>query len=172
MKSSICVVYYSKYLAKACAEEIMEQENAAVEAFRREFTDTINQLIVYVPYFKKNKASDVSTSYDGKYGKSSLKFPVFDGTLMDFVKKAQSTNLIDRNYPYVYSRNQIKTHEKELQLIKKATIRDTGILKGIFSKYVLEGRTKSNRWAEGVEYGIYLAVIEKLKEILDFYKNV
>lgn len=150
----------------------MEQENAAVEEFRREFSDTVNELIVYVPYFKRNKASDVSTSYDGKYGQSSLKFPVFDGTLMEFIKKAQTTNLIDRNYPYVYSRNHITNHEKEMELINRATIRDTGILKGIFSKYVLEGRTKSTRWAEGVEYGIYLAVIEKLKEILDFYKNV
>ena len=150
----------------------MEQENAAVEEFRREFSDTINQLIIYIPYFKKKKAKDVSTSYDGKYGESSLAFPVFDSTLMDFIKKAQNTNLIDRNYPYVYSRNRIKDHAMEMQLISKATIRDTGILKGIFSKYVLEGRTKATRWAEGVEYGIYLAVIEKLKEILDFYKNV
>ncbi|MCR4909065.1 MAG: hypothetical protein K5985_09550, partial [Lachnospiraceae bacterium] len=125
----------------------------------------------YIPYFKARKAKDVSSAYDGKYGQSSLAFPVFDSTLMDFIKVASKTALIDRNYVYIYSRGRIKSHKEELELIHKAGLRDAGTLKGIFSKYVLEGRTKANRWAEGVEYGIYLGVIEQMQKILDFYKS-
>ncbi|MCR5626635.1 MAG: hypothetical protein K6F99_04900 [Lachnospiraceae bacterium] len=150
----------------------MEVENALLEQFRKEYTDDINILAPYVPYFTSKKAADVSKAYDGKYGKSTLSFPVFDSTLMDFVKKAGNTHLIDRNYPYIYSRNRITSHQREIELINKATIKDLGILKGCFSKYIIEGRTKATRWAEGVEYGIYLAVIEKLLEIKEFYKNI
>ena len=141
----------------------------------KEFIDTYGRDIVslsaYIPYFKtKRKASDVASEYDGKYGKSNLKFPVFDETLMTFVKKASASSLMDRNYHYVYSRYHIRTHDDERRVIDRAGLTDVKLLKGFISKYVLEGMHKGTSWQEGTSEGIFLGVLEKLKYLYDFYK--
>ncbi|MCR5526416.1 MAG: hypothetical protein K6F39_03445 [Lachnospiraceae bacterium] len=146
-----------------------ETENTVAEAFLREYKDDILALSVYIPYFTSKGAKDVAKAYDGEYGQSSLNFPVFDSTLLGFVKKAQKTKLMDRNYPYIYSRNNIHTHDDERKVIAFATIRDIGKLKGIFSRYILEGNRIASRWSEGAEERIYLEILEKLKELVDFY---
>ncbi|SFK42246.1 hypothetical protein SAMN05216390_10136 [Lachnospiraceae bacterium KH1T2] len=147
----------------------IETENVVAEEFLREYKSDILALSVYIPYFTSKGAKDVSKDYDGEYGASSLNFPVFDSMLLSFVKKAQKTKLMDRNYPYVYSRNNIRTHDDERKIIAFATIRDIGKLRGILSRYVLEGNRIASRWSEGAEERIYLEVLEKLKELVDFY---
>lgn len=147
----------------------IETENVVAEEFLREYKSDILALSVYIPYFTSKGAKDVSKDYDGEYGASSLNFPVFDSMLLAFVKKAQKTKLMDRNYPYVYSRNNIRTHDDERRVIAFATIRDIGKLRGILSRYVLEGNRIASRWSEGAEERIYLEVLEKLKELVDFY---
>ena len=76
---------------------------------------------------------------------------------------------MDRNYRYVYSRYRIRTMQDELQMIGRTTIREMDVLKGILSKYVMEGMTKGRVWSEGVEKGIFLKVIRQMKEHLDFW---
>lgn len=41
---------------------------------------------------------------------------------MSLVKDAKRTQLLDRNYAYVYSRNRIRTVEDEQRVIERATI--------------------------------------------------
>ena len=45
------------------------------------------------------------------------------------------------------------------------------MLKGILSKYVLEGMRKGRRWSEAVEEGIFLNVVRKMKENLDYWDH-
>ena len=42
--------------------------------------------------------------YDGNGEYKLIQIPVFDSNLLDFVKTAGKTALVDRNYPYVYTR--------------------------------------------------------------------
>ena len=52
-------------------------------------------------------------------------------------------------------------------MIRKATLRDLEILSGILSRYVLGGMTKSVLWAQGVENGVFLEILYKLRELLE-----
>ena len=100
---------------------------------------------------------------------SSITFPVYDGMLMSFIKEVQRTGLLDRNYPYVYSRNRIRTVKDELAAIDRSGIREMDILKGILSKYVLGGMTKGKLWGEAVNNSVFLNVVRKMKENLEFW---
>ena len=148
----------------------MESENAVAAEFIRTYGADVRQLSVYIPYFTGKRGSDVSHAYDGKQGESKLKFPVFDSTLLDFVKKASQTKLMDRNYPYAYSRHRIRTHDDERKFIERATVRDVNVLRGFISRYVLEGMHNGSRWSEGVQEEIFLRVLSKLRDMMDFYQ--
>ena len=39
----------------------------------------------------------------------------------------------------------------------------------ILSKYVLKGMSKSTLWTEGMEEGVYYAVVNKMKELIEFW---
>ena len=149
----------------------MESENAVADEMMRVYGKDILELCAYIPYFAEKGRKDVQKPYDGKQGASKLNFPVFDSTLLAFVKKAQASKLMDRNYPYVYSRRRIRTHEDERKFIERATIRDVDALRGLLSRYVLEGQHKAGLWGEGVEEKIYLNVLLKLKGFIEFYKK-
>ena len=65
----------------------------------------------------------------------------------------------------------LKTDQDELRCIANARIVDMFLLKGILSKYVLRGMTKAVLWSEGVENGVLLAVLYKLRELMEFYEG-
>lgn len=147
------------------------EDYTQARAFVDEFDKTISQLLPYVPYFTEKGGQDVSSDYDGKLGESKIKFPVYDQTLMNFIKLVQKTNLMDRNYVYAYTKRRIKTFAQEEKYIETATIRDTDYLKGVISKYVSEGMRKTGVWQDAVERKLFLKVILKFKELLDFNKR-
>lgn len=76
---------------------------------------------------------------------------------------------MDRNYPYTYTRNRIKTHDDERKIITRAGIRDWNILKGILSKYVLGGRTKGLLWSEGLQENIFYLILKQMQQIIEYW---
>ena len=128
------------------------------------------KLFRYLNWLESKGGKQVSTIYgaDG-IADNSVPFPVYDSTLLRFVKEADMTCFMDRNYVYVYSRKRLKNTKDELRFIKNATIRDMDDLAGILSHYILGGRTKARLWSEGVTYGIYYAVLSKMKELIEFW---
>ncbi len=148
----------------------MESENTLADRMISTYGKELEMLFGYIPYFS-GKENTFAKKYDGAQGKSNLDFPVYDSVLLDFVKKASKTGLMDRNYPYVYARQHIRTHDDERKCIERCTIRDVDILRGLMSKYVLEGMHKGTAWAEGAREGIYLGVLLKFKELIDFYRK-
>lgn len=130
----------------------------------------VERLIRYLPWLESKAGSNVSENFEGSGIKgSSITFPVYDGTLMSFIKDVQRTTLLDRNYPYVYSKHRFRTVQDELRAIDRASIMEMDILKGILSKYVLGGMTKGRLWTEAVYYRIFLNIIRKMKENLEFW---
>ena len=142
---------------------VVDQRKVTIVKYRPDVT----QLIKYIPWLEEksngpvmseyNKAGDVSVSFS---------FPVYDSTLMGFVKLAQKTCLMDKNYRYVYSRNRIRSSIDEHNLIANATLKDMETLNGILSSYVLGGMTKGYMWPEGVKNGVLLALLHKMKELI------
>lgn len=143
-------------------------------AYRQNVVNTykpdVEKLIRYLPWLEEKAGSNVQETFEGSGIKdSSITFPVYDGMLMNFIREVQRTGLLDRNYPYVYSRNRLRTVKDELRAIDHADIREMDILKGILSKYVLGGMTKGRLWSEAVHNGVFLRVVRKMKENLEFW---
>lgn len=130
----------------------------------------VEKLVRYLPWLEEKAGSNVAEAFEGSGIKGhSITFPVYDGTLMSFIKDVQKTGLLDRNYPYIYSRHGIRTTKDELNAISKADIREMNVLRGILSKYVLGGMTRGRMWTEAVTNNIFLNVIRKMKENLEFW---
>ncbi|MCM1174627.1 MAG: hypothetical protein NC341_06195 [Blautia sp.] len=136
----------------------------------QEYKADVERLIRYLPWLEEKSGSNVSETYSGSgIGEHSISFPVYDSTLLGFVREVQRTNLLDRNYRYVYSRNRIVTQQDELRAISNSDITRMDILKGILSKYVTGGMTKGRMWTEAVQNRIFLNIVKKMKENLEFW---
>ncbi|MDE7339054.1 MAG: hypothetical protein K2N80_00640 [Lachnospiraceae bacterium] len=136
----------------------------------QEYKADVEKLIRYLPWLEEKSGSSVSETYSGSgIGEHSIAFPVYDSMLLGFVKEVQRTNLLDRNYRYIYSRNRIVTQKDELRAISNSDITRMDILKGILSKYVMGGMTKGRMWTEAVQNRIFLNIVKKMKENLEFW---
>lgn len=133
------------------------------------YKDDVLKLIKYLPWLSKKSGKDVTSMYTGDEKIQVIPIPVFDSTLLAFVKEAEKTQFIDKNYPYVYTRNNIRTHADELKMIQNAKITDIKIFKAVLSKYVLGGKSKASLWAEGVDSGVFVAALDALNKL--FFTN-
>jgi len=141
----------------------IDQRKVTIMKYRPE----VEPLMRYIPWLEEKTNSAVVSAYNGSGAQTvSFSFPVYDATLMGFVKTAQKTELMDRNYKYIYSRNRIRSEVDEHNLISKATLKDMGVLCGILSHYVLGGMTKGSLWPEGVTNGVLLALLLKMKMLV------
>ena len=148
----------------------MNSDKLSVEELVEYYKPDVEQLVAYIPWFEQQKGKMAAQTYTGDgLAQTSVAFPVYDGMLMNFVRTAQKSTLMDRNYVYVYSRNRIRTVEDELKFIRRATIKEMGELWGILSKYILKGMTKGTLWSEGVRTGVFLELILKMQEIIAFW---
>ncbi len=140
----------------------------SVEDIVSRYRPELAKITPYLNWLKDNAKSEVSQRYSNSDLKS-IPFPVYDSSLLSFVKAAQSTNLLDRNYVYVYSRNHLKSAKDELLFISEAQIMDMDDLAGILSKYILTGMTKGSVWAEGVQNGVLYSVVKKMDDLVKFW---
>lgn len=147
-------------------EQEMEYRRQQLEEYKRE----LMPLLRYLPWLEKSAGTSVSRSYNGaEMGERVMSFPVYDSTLLSFVREAAKTGFMDRNYRYIYTRNRILSHEDERRVIQNAGLKEWGMLCGILSKYVLGGQTKGVLWSEAVQEGIFYLVIRKMCEIIEFW---
>ena len=136
----------------------------------QEYKQDVERLIRYLPWLEEKSGSNVSETYTGSgITEHSVAFPVYDSTLLGFVKEVQRTNLLDRNYRYVYTRNRIVTCQDELRAISNSDITRMDVLKGILSKYVMGGMTNGRMLPEAFQNRVFLNVVKKMKENLEFW---
>lgn len=148
----------------------MEQNAEYRQQLVREYKEAVVPLLRYLPWLRENAGKLGSTDYQGGgLSEHSIHFPVYDSTLMNFVKEASKSTLMDRNYSYVYTRNRIQNHDDERRRIASADIKDWNILRGILSKYVLGGRTKAVLWSQAVQERIFLLVLDQMRKIIEFW---
>lgn len=148
----------------------MEQEKEYTQQLMEANKELLMPLLRYLPWLAQNAGHSVSTDYQGEgTSERSLAFPIYDGTLMSFVREASKSPLMEKNYQYIYTRNRIKTHDDEKKIIASATWKEWDLLRGILSKYVMGGRVKAVLWNEAVQEQIFYLVLKKMKEIIDFW---
>ncbi len=149
-------------------EQNMEYRQQVVQEYKR----IVSPLLVYLPWLVKNAGQPGSTAYRGDEASENtagFSFPVYDSTLMGFIREASKSALMERNYSYTYTRNRIRTHDDERRLIQAAELKDWDILRGILSKYVLGGRTKAVLWSEAVRESIFALVLDRMRKIIEFW---
>ncbi len=137
-----------------------------------EHRDEVLQLLTYVPWLTKKAGEKASKVYnDNNLSKSTIPFPVYDTMLLNFVNEAGKTGLIDKNYVYAYSEHRIRTVQDEKRIIEEVGVKEAGILVAILSKYVLGGMTKGVLWSQAVEEGVFLAVLLRMKKLLEIWDS-
>ena len=147
-----------------------EQSMEYRQQLLQEYKQMTVPLLKYLPWLEKNAGQTGSTYYRrDEANENTMTFPVYDATLMSFVKEAAKSPLMDRNYSYTYTRNRIKSHDDERKIIDSAELKDWDILRGIMSKYVLGGRTKGVLWSEAVEQNIFCLLLRKMREIIEYW---
>lgn len=147
-------------------EQGIEYRQQVIEGYKQ----TVMPLLRYLPWLEQKSGTSVSTLYNGAdIAEHSVTFPVYDGTLMNFVREAAKTSLMDKNYRYTYTRYHIRNHEDERRLIARAGWKEWNILCGILSRYVLGGRVKGVLWNEAVQEDIFYLVIKQMKDIIEYW---
>ncbi len=150
----------------------MENENQYLEELMQKYRGKSENLLRYIPYFEQKLGQKNYDIYeaDGEI-KNSVSIPVYDSTLLAFVKEVQKTGLVDRNYVYVLSNYGIRRAEDELPTVARAEFKDIGVIYAVMAKYVLGGMTKGMMWSQAVEKGIFLECLKRLKTVLNVWEH-
>ncbi|MBP5384535.1 MAG: hypothetical protein J6Y57_06140 [Lachnospiraceae bacterium] len=137
------------------------------ERILKQYGADVERLIRYLPWLHEADGKDVESFYEGEgeAKQTLMKIPVFDSTLLSFVKEAEKTQFVTKNYPYVYTHYRIRSHEQERDLLRSAKITEIDLFRGIISKYVLEGKRKPAVWRDAVSEGIFKTALEGLGEL-------
>ncbi len=146
--------------------------NEYISGIQSDLIGKLAPLFEYIPYLKEKEGSQTRQLLDGENApKDSIPVPVYDSRVLAFVKDAQKTGLINRNYIYPYRKMNIVRERDERLAISAARFSDINGVIAIMSKYVLGGYTKGTMWSVAVEEGIWLHCLLKLKELLEMYDH-
>ena len=72
---------------------------------------------------------------------------------------------------YTFSQYRLKTIKDEYAFIESSTLQDMKALGDILSKYVLKGEVQGVYWSEGVKSGVFLALLLKMKELIEQFQG-
>ena len=149
----------------------MDLKKEGISELIAQYKGDVEKLVKYLPWLEQNNLKNLKSDYnpDEGGGVTTIKVPVYDSTLLAFIKVAKTTSFMNKNYIYTFSRNGLKTTKDELRFIEKCQIMDIEKLGDILSKYVLKGMSKATLWTEGMEAGVYYAVVKKMKELIEFW---
>lgn len=132
------------------------------------YQDDTMKLLKYLSWLEKMNGQNTSNLYKGEgIEETSMAVPVYDSTLLSFIREAKNTEFMNKNYVYTFSQYRLQTAKDELDMIDSCTLQDVKILGDILSKYVLKGEVRGAYWSEGVKSGVFLALLLKLKELLE-----
>ena len=101
------------------------------------YRDDVAKLMKYLSWLQNKSGTVTSGMYSGEgIDKSSMAVPVYDSTLLNFIRDIKTTDFLNRNYVYTYSRYRIKTAADERRVIEACSLQDITVLGDILSKYV------------------------------------
>lgn len=150
----------------------MEKENLYRKELIDKYRRIMGNMFRYLPWLEERSGEKMVRNYQGAdMPQRSITIPVYDSTLLNFVKEMNATGLMDRNYVYIFSRNKIHTEQDELRMIDKSELKDIENILGIMAKYVLGGMTKGVLWSRAVENGVFYHGMKRIKELLEMWNE-
>ena len=163
------IVKISKGLFKVSIEK--ESDKAYRLQLIAEYRASMEPYFRYIPWFEERRGQNQTKLYDGDNTSATISVPVYDSTLLNFVRGMQDTGLMNRNYPYIYSRHGLTSFQSEIMKIQSCDLKDMDIIIGIISKYVLGGMARGKMWTSAVEEGIFYHALVRIKEILAMWTD-
>lgn len=149
---------------------MFENEKLTTQQIVNEYKVEVLLLAKYLSWLEAKQGMNVVSQYTPENAtESTMRIPTYDGTLLAFIKCADKTKFMNRNYEYIYRKYSMYSCEDEFRMIARARIQDMDVLGAILSKYVIKGRTKGMVWKEGVENGVFYALVSKMKELIEFW---
>ena len=136
-----------------------------------EYKPDLDNLLRFLPYLIKQSGASKQNYYEGDGETKIIPVPVYDSTLLQFVREAEKTHFITKNYPYTYTRHKLKTPEDERNAMKNAKLMDIELFRGIISKYVLEGKRRGVVWTQAVNEEIFVVALECMDRLFAVYSN-
>ena len=150
----------------------MQNQRYSRDEFLEMFKQDVIRLSKYIPWLEDKSGDDVSKNYqDGNKMDHTLSFPVYDSILLAFLNDASTTVFMEKNYQYFYTKNHIHDYQDELAMIERADIMHMDILLCILSRYVFGGMVKAYLWKAGVDHKIFVTVIKKARQIVEFWSE-
>ena len=147
---------------------MQEKERLSREEIISLYQGDTMKLLKYLKWVEKVTGQNTSNLYTGEgTEQTSMAVPVYDSTLLSFVREAKETVFMNRNYVYTFSQYRLNTTKDELKMIQTCTLQEVKILGDILSKYILKGEVKGAYWSEGIKSGVFLELLLKLKELLE-----
>lgn len=132
------------------------------------YKDEAVKLMQYYNWIKSKSGQDISNLYKGdNIEETSMAVPIYDSTLLGFIREAKKTEFMNRNYIYTYSRLRIKTPQDEIDVINNVSLQEIRVIGDILSNYCFKGDVRGATWNDGLKNGVYLAILNKLKELLE-----
>ena len=130
----------------------------------------VEMLARYLDWLEKKSGQDMFDTFSpDKATEHTLRVPVYDSTLLTFVKEVQKTKFINKNYVYTYSRKHMQTPQDEIRVIRETQIMELEVLGDILSKYVLKGMTKATMWTDAIRTGVFYETVKRMKELIEFW---
>lgn len=151
---------------------MLKNEKLSNEEVVIAYKDDIVKMLRYVSWLEKMNGQNTSDIYKGEgIEETSMPVPVYDSTLLGFVREAKTTVFMNRNYVYTFSHYRLNTAKDEHEFIEGSTLQDMKALGDILSKYILRGEVKGAYWSEGVKNGVFLALLLKMKELIEQFQG-
>ena len=89
------------------------------------YKDEVVKLLKYKNWLEKMNGRNTSDIYKGEgIEETSMPVPVYDSTLLSFVREAKNTVFMNRNYVYTFSQYRLKTIKDEYSFIESSTLQD------------------------------------------------
>lgn len=147
-----------------------EMDKAYMRELAAKYKQELTPLLRYLNWLEQNAGKNLTTNYKGNEdGNHTMSFPIYDSTLLSFIKEASKTSFMDKNYAYIYTRHNINTPIDERKLIEKATMQEWNILCGILTRYVRGGMTQSYLWTQGMTESVLYLTLAKMKELIEYW---
>ena len=104
--------------------EDMESENIYRQELVKKYRAIMGNLFRYIPWLEEKSGVKMVQNYQGdNMPGNSVPIPVYDSTLLGFVKEMQGTGLMNRNYVYTFSRYGIRTEQDERDQIQRVELK-------------------------------------------------
>lgn len=147
----------------------LESEKKSIDEMLCEYREVVGEISKYLPWLEAKSGEKPMSLYEPEGAKNTISIPVYDSTLLSFVKMLDKTGRMNKNYDYVYKKYRIYSTEDEISLIHRADLKDMDMLFAVLSKYVLKGKVKGAYWNEAMQNGIFYETVKKMKELIEFW---